>query len=267
MREQVLAALDNRTNLPAFPLTAQRVLSHLANPQMNMVDLADTIKTDQAYASIILRMVNSAGNGLPRSVTNMSHAINFLGLLEIRKLVYALSARSLFDNCQSYIAWSHSLTCGYVGEMAAKANKINANDGFVASLFHDVGKLFFYKNFPAGTALIYEKAASNASPLLSCELNVLGIDHAEVGSLIVSSWLLGPSISLAIQNHHRPFPAIVNDKLSCVIAFANQLAHQIERPEDKRYTLDENLVRSLGLAPCDVENIREAVSSKVAIFQ
>jgi len=97
MRDKVLAALENKTNLPAFPLTAQMVLAYLANPKMNIADLANSIKTDQAYTAVILRMVNSAGMGLANSVTSVSHAINYLGLLEIRKMVYALSARSIFD--------------------------------------------------------------------------------------------------------------------------------------------------------------------------
>ena len=64
MRDKVLAALENKTNLPAFPLTAQMVLAYLANPKMNIADLANSIKTDQAYTAVILRMVNSAGMGL-----------------------------------------------------------------------------------------------------------------------------------------------------------------------------------------------------------
>jgi len=133
--------------------------------------------------------------------------------------------------------------------MVAKANACNINDVFVSCLLHDTENLFFYKKFPAATALADEKAACDSIALIDCEESVLGIDHVEAGSLIINSWHLGPSIGLAIQNHHRPYAKFSNDKLSCIVAFANQLAHQMEKPDDARYELDGDLANFLNLIP------------------
>jgi HD-like signal output (HDOD) protein len=89
---------------------------------------------------------------------------------------------------------------------------------FIAGLLHDVGKLLIAVSMPARYEDILGVVAVTGAPLIACEREVLGTDHAELSGLAISRWELAEPIRLAACHHHKPERAAESGRLSLTLA-------------------------------------------------
>ena len=82
--DRALAKLDK---LHSSPLVALRVMELTRNEEFEMFDVAECLENDPALTASILRLVNSSYYGLPRKITGLSHALNYLGRRSVRLAV------------------------------------------------------------------------------------------------------------------------------------------------------------------------------------
>src|SRR5436190_6608594 len=81
-------------DLPALPSVVTRILRETESPDACAQNIERMISAEQALASKVLRVVNSAYYGLSGQVTSLSQAIVILGLQQVRNLVLSVSAIS-----------------------------------------------------------------------------------------------------------------------------------------------------------------------------
>jgi putative nucleotidyltransferase with HDIG domain len=119
--------------------------------------------------------------------------------------------------------WLHSIAASNTAEALAKNRKIaETDDVFTPALVHDMGKLVLGKFLKEELHKI-ESITSNAVPLDAAEHMVLGIDHAEIGALILAKWSFPKDIVNAVRWHHNP-EAIKNSNIHTDIVFlSNQM--------------------------------------------
>ena len=104
----------------------------------------------------ILQLVNSAFFGLPRHVTSPVKAVQFLGLDTVKALVLAVKVFSMFSRAdlEEYSVdelWRHSLGAGLCARAIARGEgwgQEETDEGFMAGLLHDIGKLILVEKFP-----------------------------------------------------------------------------------------------------------------------
>jgi HD-like signal output (HDOD) protein len=63
-------------------------------------------------------------------------------------------------------------------------------------------------------------AAVSGAPLLVCEREILGTDHAELSALAISRWELADSIRWAAFYHHEPEKAVTEHTKSGTLRFS-----------------------------------------------
>ena len=80
----------------------------------------------------------------------------------------------------------------------------DAEDAFLAGLFHDVGKLVIAVALPQEYEAILTAAAVRDGSVLETERLLLQTDHAELSAMAVDYWGLGESIRAAAAHHHEP---------------------------------------------------------------
>jgi len=84
----------------------------------------------------------------------------------------------------------------------------DSNGAFIAGMLHDVGKLLIAVSMPKKYEDILAVVAVSGAPLLACEREILGTDHAELSGLAVWRWRLAESIRWAAFYQHEPERAV-----------------------------------------------------------
>ena len=215
MEFDIQKAIQKIENLPTFSQAGRRALAMLSEPNVNQDDLAIVIKSDQALTAKILSAVNSPIFGLYREIKNLNEALRFLGLNETRKMVFVATTHFLFGGTQDYKTWRHAILSATIAEQLSETciEPINKNDAYLAGLLHDVGKTFIEKIVP----VVYRQVLPSLTQemgRLNAELSLFGMDHTEIGGIMLENWNFNEQLVNAVAYHHSP-----------VFAFSDPLGH------------------------------------------
>jgi putative nucleotidyltransferase with HDIG domain len=193
-------------NLPPFPPVAAKALALLASESVVYREVADTLKADAALSAEVLRLANSALFGATNLISTIPHAISFLGTRRITSLLVTLGVSKLIRRASGKgfmrRAWHHNLACALVAKEFARSFGSDADEGYNAGLFHDIGRLALLALHPA----LYDQPAANDAALLGIERARFGIDHCEAGAWVIEHWKLPIAFVDVALNHHAPKP-------------------------------------------------------------
>ena len=109
--------------------------------------------------------------------------------------------------------WEHSVAAALTVEsLGARLRRKLPVESFPAALLHDVGKLVMAR-FLEPSHLASLRAAEEHGRLSErdAELEILGVDHAELGAVVAQYWSLPEALVHAIQFHHSPELAFAMD--------------------------------------------------------
>ena len=197
--------------LPALSPAASQMLGRLARRNCEVHEVAVLIERDPLLSAQILAMANSAAFGRGQPISSVQRAIMMIGLGAVRKFALARSISNLFGKRKIAPSFSvtrfnlHSVATGMLLELLAEMVPLeDAEDAFLAGLFHDVGKLVMAVAMPEQYESILTAAAVTRESVLESERRMLQIDHAELSALAVDYWGLGEAIRVAVAHHHEP---------------------------------------------------------------
>jgi len=203
---------QSATQLPPFPVVIQRALQLVDDPRVSAQDVVDVIQYDPSITANILKLCNSSYFGLRRTVHSLTDAVVLIGFQQLLEIVLSQASLQFFSTaCKGYDLadgdlWRHSVACALLTRIISKRLGRGATaTHFTAALLHDIGKILLsqYVNEYFGDI----KKVMQRKPLsfLEAEKEVLGIDHAEIGSQIVEQWSFPKVIVSAVRYHHIPF--------------------------------------------------------------
>jgi HD-like signal output (HDOD) protein len=202
--------VEDAGTLASPPKIYHELLHVLEHPHSSSGDLAAVINDDPGLAARVLKVVNSAFFGFPRSIETVSSAVTVIGTAQIRDLAMATSVMSAFrgispDLVELESFWLHSLACGAAARaVAVRRGEANAERFFLAGLIHDVGRLVMYLRAPEPSRDVLARARALQEPVWKVEREVFGFDHAGVGRILCEEWRLPPSCIEAVGFHHMP---------------------------------------------------------------
>jgi HD-like signal output (HDOD) protein len=256
--------LNRLTELPPMPQVMFKAREIMNDPTSSFKALADILEKDQAMATRVLRLSNSAYYGLAGKVTSVQHAAVLLGYKTVGEVVQmATSSKLLGDSLEGYKLdsgdlWKHSLAVAIASRLiAAKKHRDMENDAFAAGLIHDAGKIVLNKYILERSDVFEEYMAGDNKSFLDAEKDILGFDHSEIASSMCDIWKIPKSLTSAISFHHNP--AASNDNLLAKIvhvADALALMSGIGAGVDGMlYKMDHRAQESLGLGEEELQGI------------
>ena len=219
-------------NMPAFPKSVQQILQLTRDVNCSPKDLVQVIDKDPVVTVKVLRVVNSAYYGLPKQITSVSHAVVYLGFNAVKNLALSIAAMGMLPvdhaagfNSQQYL--THSLaTASIAKQLAGRLPETDPMDCFIAGLLHDFGKVVIAQFMPKEFRLALETSQWHEMSLHLALRQVLGVDHAVVGSMLVEKWRFPTDLVDTIRHQYQP-EAMDTAMLACVFA-ANQISKQLE---------------------------------------
>jgi len=235
----VRACLARRQSLPTLPDTFEKLTRVSTDPNANLVDLAEIISRDPVLTANVLRAANSAYMGLRERVNDLSSAIFYLGMAEVKHIALSVGSFDVFKVkgvSSEFLkdVWRHSLTTALIGKQIARSARFNfADEAYLSGLLHDMGKLFFASFYTSAYGPLCAEVATGNSDGLKLEQNVFGMTHLDAARDLCEHWRLPPYASQVAVNHHDPSQATADaSTLSLCVAASNILAHQVlgDRP-------------------------------------
>jgi HD-like signal output (HDOD) protein len=155
--DELRALAGDVSVLPAAPHTYLAISRALSNPSCSINDVAGIVERETALCAKVLQVVNSAFFGLPRAVTSITQATNYLGTLALRNLALAMEtvaassrAKLPLSNQELLNFQTNSLLVGMLGRRWYAADRRRADEAFVAGMLRDMGYLVLAARGGAG---------------------------------------------------------------------------------------------------------------------
>ena len=215
--------------LPQFPENIMVIQKMIADPEVEMLDIARRISTDPSLTADLLKTVNSAQFMLPHKVDNIADAVKMVGLRGIRNLLFSYGTENILNMSEKKDLWIHSHKVAFFAFNLARnvtKNKDVVDDAYVGGILHDIGKIVFSKVHPDLMEKIrmFTNRREMSSELF--ESMSAGFNHAEIGAKIAEKWNFSDALIDAIRFHHEPSTCKTKNRLPVYCVYlANVLAH------------------------------------------
>jgi HD-like signal output (HDOD) protein len=199
-------------NMPSLPITVSKVLDVCNNPQTSPADLNHVISLDPVLVGQVLKLINSAYYSVGQPITSLVRAIIMLGINTVKNLALSsavmvnLSLSKDFQGLNMEGFWLHSLCVGVAAKLIARKRGIDpkqTEEYFTAGLLHDIGKIPMNAVLSKEYMLTVSAADRGRTSLISCEEDILGLNHCAAGKMIVEAWRLEGAVGDAIVHHHH----------------------------------------------------------------
>jgi len=217
--------------LVSLPEVFIKVNSMVDDPTCSASDIGKYISKDPALTAKLLKIANSPLYGFPSRIDTVSRSITVIGTRGLRDLILASSTIDAFAKFDSDLVdinkfWSHSLYCGVLARLlATKCNALHTEPFFVSGLLHDIGKLIIQSKLPEMARKVHNREDESNLARFELENEVIGFNHASVGSALLRAWKLPVNIQDAVEHHHTPSLAKESPMGAAIIHIADSITN------------------------------------------
>lgn len=259
--KEILAKADK---LPSLPGVLHQIMAQLGDPNFSFTQIMETVRLDPGITAHVLRMCNSPFYGLRTKISSLEQALTFLGAKAITEIVLSSEVVKYFKQGQEGYRlargelWKHSMATALLAQKLAERVGYRGDRGtlFTAALLHDVGKLLLSEYVGADFDKIEGVMLERDLSFVEAEREVLGVDHALLGGVVVRKWNFPESIVTAIAFHHNPLAASRDNSLTNLVALANLLTltwGQGGGAEGLAAPVPDGLMKAVGMRSRDLD--------------
>ncbi|EHJ46845.1 putative signal transduction protein [Solidesulfovibrio carbinoliphilus subsp. oakridgensis] len=270
-REEII---EKATAIPQMPMPVQKVLAYIGNPDADLRQLARIIEFDPGLTVNVLRMANSSFFGGAGKVTTVKEALMRLGLHRIYQLVIASGVAPFTRyEIKGYglrpgELLEHSVAVATASEtLARELDIIPPPHTFTAGLLVNIGKTVMGSFLEVDAGPILTLAHERHISFEQAEEMVLGINHAELGAVLLERWSIPCSIVNVVRYRLRPDdcpePDVALDLVHVgdVIAKMTGIGMGID---GMQYAPSEAVFARLDVTPAQMENVMAAILEQIA---
>lgn len=191
-------------SLPSLSAIALRLIQMASDDTAGTAELAALISQDPGLTTRLLRMVNSpAFRRLDREITSIGKALSFLGLREVRIMALSLSLRDTLPVKKGgqdyYLFWRSSMHRAVLArEVARRLALAEVEEAFVAGLLQEMGLPLLLRSLTPEEAQGFPGMGASLKRQLRWERQALGLDHRQVGAMVLGHWGL-PALLVECQ--------------------------------------------------------------------
>jgi HD-like signal output (HDOD) protein len=196
--------------LPDVYIRLKRIIEA---PEYRLEDVADTIRSDPALTTRVLKLVNSPYFGLASRIETVFRAVSLLGTQQVHDLTLATCiSESLHEPADSefdmHNYWKRSIFCGLVAQsIARRQGLIDSERLFVCGLLSGLGHLIMYQSIPEEAQQAFHQSQQQCQPLVEAERELIGLDYARVGATLMRQWSFPLCLIETTEFHIEPLRA------------------------------------------------------------
>jgi len=273
----VLRRMRHKSDFPALGGMIGTINRAASSDTERVSELSNSILKDFALTTKLLKLVNTATFGqFSGTISTISRAVVILGYENVRQIAVSLV---LLDHLQSKSQAAQlrdemlaSYLCGLLGrELVSKAGIRDAEEAFVCSLFHPLGKLLTAYYLHEEFQQVAKLQAAQELDEASASTQVLGLSFEELGIGVARSWGF-PERLLHSMRHvdtdKAAQPKSVDEKLRTVASLSSELCTALResQPERRRSRLAALCARyeTIGVNDKLIAAVVESASTELA---
>jgi putative two-component system response regulator len=227
---------------------------------MTFEELKHEVHSQPALAATVMREANTAGYTGDK-VRVIAEACDRIGESRLRAIFGQCSAHDIKTE-DADLLFRHGNRCAVAAKLLAEHTGVmSQGEAYALGLMHDVGEVLLRCIFPSETEELQWREGDKRTSL---ELEIFGVDHAQVSGWIIESCDLPRSFSTAVETHHDA--SKINDPLALLIHLANIIAQSEEGYEAS--ALDElgaERLAILNLTRDDLTHIHSEVRTAMEL--
>jgi putative nucleotidyltransferase with HDIG domain len=260
-------------SLRPMPQIANQILALVEDPEATVAAVAEVIVYDPAITANVLRVCNSAYYALPRRVESVSEAVGYLGLNQIVDMVMMQSSKDNMTRSQTGYGlhegelWRQAVSSALVArEIAQKLGLAQTPMIFTAALLKDIGKVILDRFVADSFQAIWKLVHTQEMSFREAEKKVIGVDHAEIGSLVAKRWKFSPRMVAMIRNHHMADPGARQDTETAIVYLADTICMMMGigvGADGLAYRFHEDVLQRLKLNDRDIMEIMAGFSENL----
>jgi HD-like signal output (HDOD) protein len=249
--------------LDPLPATVARLASLVVRPDWSLNEAAHLVEFDPALTGRLLRLANSAAMAGLSPVNTARDAIMRVGIGPALAFAAASGLRKQLKRALPEYGltegqlWRHSVASALAVEpIARRARTPVPPECFTAALLHDIGKIVLARFLSPDELKWLAEARDLGGSSLQAEMEVLGVNHAELGGQIAGHWKLPERLAAGITFHHTPDDGhdLVCDVVYLANIAAKRIGEGVVRAPDEVTAQGSSLTR-LGLTPTVWEDL------------
>jgi len=269
---EVRTAVTRMSRLPSAPAAQERLVDTLESPSCSIGQIGEVVASDPSLAVQVLKLVNSAFFGFTREVSDVTEAVQLLGVGALRSLALTFQLFAKFDPttcgaCALESTWTHSRRTAALARRIAQAESSDrriAEQAFTAGLLHDIGKLVLAADSPTQYARFLSLAHGEQREMARAELTTWKTTSADVGAYLLGLWGLPAPLVDAAAYHEVPSDSADQTFTPLTaVHVASLLAQEsgAPKPEAVAATVDTGYLQRLRL----VDRLPDWVAATAAI--
>lgn len=269
-REEILS---KACAIPQMPMPVQKVLAYLGNPDADLRSLAKLIEYDPGLTVNVLRMANSALFGGTSKVATVKEALMRLGLHRVYQLVIAsgVAPQTRFEikgyGLKPGELLEHSVAVATASEVLAKELGLTAPPHtFTSGLLVNIGKSVLGSFLEVDAAPILALAHERQIPFEQAEEMVLGINHAELGAILLERWSIPEAIINVVRYRLRPDDSPEPDLALDLVHVGDVIAKMTGIGmgiDGMQYAPSQAVFERLDITPQHMENVMVAILEQI----
>ena len=183
--------------IPKIPLHTHAILSKLMNEEVSVQEITESIQKDSSLVGVILKTVNSSYYGLSQKISDVHHAIMFLGFNNIYQLILNQSMKSTMDGNPEFDSiQAHSTLISIISHQISTLSKKSKPMTMMATgLLHDIGKsvIFLLKSKYPNVQDLFEMLDDAALGSVCCKVGAYQSKSFKSSRIIASRNFALPS--------------------------------------------------------------------------
>ncbi|MBI2413290.1 MAG: HDOD domain-containing protein [Deltaproteobacteria bacterium] len=267
-REKITEVALKASELPVLPVTTQKVLSLMADPDVSIEKIKRLIGADPGLTTKMLMVANSAFYGSYRNIQNLTQAILRLGLNAVRSIVVATSMKNVYKRfgLTEKLLWEQIIGSALAANLIARQTRLSdPEDAFIGGLLHDIGKVVLNNEFPEEFARVMERVYNDSVPFHVAETEVFDFSQRKLGAEVVKKWGFPETLEKLLLNFDDQ-EEIKKEKylynLVTIITLADRMCQKFgmgwRKPGGNGVDFG-NLPEALGLDQAEMKDLTEKI--------
>jgi HD-like signal output (HDOD) protein len=208
----IIQRLGEAGQLPSLPKIYQELQKAIAQ-EVESKKISEIFAQDMVLSAKLLQLVNSPYFGLNRRISNLTEAINLIGVKKLSNLVvsahikHAFPAKDPITGAYIEYLWLDAARVSELAYRIALCEELaddRPDQSYLGGLLHNLGLLIFLSQGGQKLKSLIELAQKSDHPISVLEQEIFGFTRAEAATYLLSLWKIPPRIIEAVLLQHCP---------------------------------------------------------------